>query len=216
LKKRLAAQKEGAIACNVNYFCGMIIVDDKLVSEDLLEREFVCNLSACKGACCVAGDSGAPLMDEEVGILEDEFEQVKPYLRPEGLKAIAEQGVFVIDSDGDTVTPLVEGKECAFTIFDAKGTAYCGIEKAWQDGKTSFRKPISCHLYPIRVTQLPEYVALNYNRWDVCSPACALGEQLKVPVYRFLKDALTRAYGQDWYALLEETAEAYGDFEKSE
>jgi hypothetical protein len=193
----------------------MIIVEDKLVSEDLLEREFVCNLSACKGACCVAGDSGAPLLEEEAGILEEELDYVRPYLRPEGLRAISEQGVFMIDSDGDMVTPLVEGKECAFAVFDEKGTALCGIEQAWQAGKTRFRKPISCHLYPIRVTQLPDYLALNYNRWIVCSPACSLGEQLKVPVYRFLKEALCRAYGEDWYQLLEETAQAYKQYDKN-
>ncbi|MCB0819218.1 MAG: DUF3109 family protein [Bacteroidetes bacterium] len=187
----------------------MIIVGDKLISEDILEQEFICNLSACGGACCVEGDSGAPLNDEEAGLLEEELEQIKPFLRPEGLKEIDEQGVFVIDSDGDVVTPLVEGKECAFTVFDEKGTAFCGIENAWKAGKTKFRKPVSCHLYPIRVLKLPEYEALNYNRWKICAPACVLGKQQSVPVYRFLKEALIRAYGEEWYALLEETAEAY-------
>jgi hypothetical protein len=193
----------------------MIIVEDKLVSEDLLEKEFVCNLGACKGACCIEGDSGAPLEDEEAGILEEEFEQIRPFIRPEGLKAIEEQGVYIIDSDGDLVTPLIEGKECAYTGFDEKGIAYCGIEKAWKEGKTSFRKPISCHLYPIRVTKLPDYIALNYNKWEICSPACSLGAQLKVPVYRFLRESLIRAYGEDWYRMLEETADAYRDFGSS-
>ncbi|MEX1189276.1 MAG: DUF3109 family protein [Bacteroidia bacterium] len=187
----------------------MLIVDDKLVSEEILEKQFICDLNACKGACCVEGDAGAPLTEEEVNKLEDDLEHIRPFLRQQGLESIAKEGVFTIDSDGDMVTPLVDGKECAFTVFEENGTASCGIEKAWKAGKTDFRKPISCHLYPIRVSDLKEFTALNYNKWGVCSPACTLGESLKVPVYKFLKEALVRAYGEDWYSELSIAAEAW-------
>lgn len=187
----------------------MLIVGNKLISEDLLEKKFVCDLQACKGACCVEGDSGAPLRNEEAGILEEEFETIRPFLPEKGIRAIEEQGHYIIDSDGDLVTPLVEGQHCAYTVFDESGIASCGIEQAHRAGKTGFRKPISCHLYPIRTKKLPEYEALNYHRWEVCKPACACGEKLQVPVYRFLKEALIRSYGEAWYSKLEEMAAAW-------
>jgi hypothetical protein len=188
----------------------MLIVGDILVSEDLFDKKFVCDLTACKGACCVQGDAGAPLAEDEPGILEEEYKHFKAFLRPEGIEAVARDGVFTIDSDGDLVTPLVNGQECAYTVFDAAGTAGCGIEKAWLAGKTSFRKPVSCHLYPVRVKKLVDIDALNYHSWDICKPACTCGAKLQVPVYRFLKEALERAYGQAWYAQLEEIAEEWG------
>lgn len=188
----------------------MISIGDALVSEDILEKEFVCDLSKCKGACCVEGDAGAPLEKDEVGILEEIFEDVKPYLRPEGVKAIEEQGTSVIDpSDGEYVTPLVNGAECAYVIFDDKGITKCGIEKAWEEGKVQWRKPVSCHLYPIRIDRYSSYDAVNYHKWQICSPACDLGAQLKVPVYKFTKDALIRKYGPAWYSDLEEVAEVW-------
>lgn len=185
----------------------MIAIDNTLISEDILEKEFVCDLSKCKGACCVEGDAGAPLEDNEVLKLEEIFEDVKPYLRPEGVAAIEAQGTSIQDpEDGEWVTPLVNGAECAYVIFDEKGTTKCGIEKAWEEGKVDWRKPVSCHLYPIRVTTYPSYDAVNYHKWQICSPACDLGAQLKVPVYKFTKDALLRKYGEDWYQQLEEVA----------
>jgi len=187
----------------------MFIIEDKLVSEEILEKKFVCDLSACKGACCVQGDAGAPLNNDELGILEEEYANIKDFLREEGRQAIAEEGVYTIDSDGDIVTPLINGKECAYTLFEKDGTASCGIEKAWKAGKTSFRKPISCHLYPIRVSNQTQYEALNYHAWEICKPACSCGESLKVPVYRFLKDSLIRAYGKEWYGFLCEAASAW-------
>jgi hypothetical protein len=187
----------------------MIAVGMHLVSEDVLEKKFVCDLNACKGACCVAGDSGAPLSDEEAGIIEDDWESIKPFIPKEGVEVIEKEGNFMIDSDGDVVTPLVNGAHCAYTVFTPDGTTTCGIELAWKAGETKFRKPISCHLYPIRVTKLKDCDALNYNQWDVCKPACACGEKLQVPVYKFLKDALIRKYGEAWYAELEELAEVY-------
>ena len=129
-------------------------------------------------------------------------------MRPEGIAAIKKQGTSVQDWDGEMVTPLVNDKECAYVIFDEKGITKCGIEKAWEDGVIDFKKPISCHLYPIRITYYRDFDALNYHKWDICSPACTLGAELKVPVYRFLKDALIRKYGEDWYAEIEGIDEA--------
>ena len=186
----------------------MLVIDDILVTDPILERDFVCNLSACKGACCVAGDRGAPLADAELPILEELQETVAPYLTAEGRAALQAQGPYLSDEEGHQTT-LREDGACAYVNFDEKGIAYCGIERAHEEGKTDFKKPLSCHLYPIRVQPLHEGAALNYNEWDICDPACQLGAALKVPVYRFLKEALIRAYGEDWYAALEEAAALY-------
>lgn len=181
----------------------MIAIDNTIVSEHLLEKKFVCDLNACKGECCVAGESGAPLEEEEVAILESVWEAVKPYLPKDGVKAIEKQGVSVIDSDGDLTTPLMKGKHCAFTIFDKEGIAKCGIEAAYYDKKINWKKPISCHLYPVRITKYKDYEAVNYHKWDVCKPACECGAKLDVPVYKFLKEPLIRKFGKDWYKQLE-------------
>lgn len=188
----------------------MIQIDDKLISEDIFSEEFVCNLSKCKGACCVEGDVGAPLDKAETKILEDIFEAVKPYLRPEGVAALEEQGTWTTDPmDGDYVTPMVEGKECAYVIFDDQGITKCGIEKAYEYGAVDWQKPISCHLYPIRTKDYSTFTALNYDRWPICSDACTLGKELKVPVYKFLKTPLTRKYGEEFYTVLCEAAEEW-------
>ena len=188
----------------------MIQIDDKLISEDIFSEEFVCNLSKCKGACCVEGDVGAPLDKEETYILNDIFEKVKPYLRPEGVKALDEQGTWTVDpQDGDFVTPMVNGEECAYVIFDEKGITKCGIEKAYEDGAINWQKPISCHLYPIRTQKYSTFEALNYHEWPICSDACELGKELKIPVYKFLKGPLTRKYGEDFYKVLCEAAEEW-------
>jgi hypothetical protein len=180
----------------------MIAIDNTIVSEHLLEKKFVCDLNACKGECCIAGDSGAPLEEEEIAILEDIWDEVKTYLPKDGVKAIEKQGVFVIDDDGDYTTPLVKGKHCAFTIFD-DGIAKCGIEQAYYDKKISWKKPISCHLYPVRINKYKDYEAVNYHKWDICKPACECGAKLDIPVYKFLKEPLIRKYGKDWYKQLE-------------
>jgi hypothetical protein len=182
----------------------MIQIDNTLISLELLEEQFVCDLNACKGACCVEGDSGAPLEDQELGILKQEWEHISPFLREEGRNSILEQGVYVNDEEGDWVTPLRDGKECAYTVFDNNGQAACGIERAWKAGATTFRKPISCHLYPVRIKRYPAFDAVNYERWYICNAACKLGSALKVPVYVFLKEALIRKYGPAWYEVLEE------------
>lgn len=181
----------------------MIAIENTLVSEDLLEKKFVCDLNACKGACCVEGDSGAPLEENEAHILEEIFDDIKPYMRPEGITAVEEQGKYTVDVDGDLVTPLVKGKECAYVYFDENNTALCAIEKAYKEGKINFQKPVSCHLYPVRITNYKEYDAVNYHAWDICKPACKCGSKLNIPVYKFVKTALIRKYGEDWYKQLE-------------
>ncbi len=186
----------------------MIIHESTIISEDLLEKNFICNLSKCKGACCVEGDQGAPLNEDELKAIERNLEAIKPYLTPASLKAIEEKGSWETDPEGDVVTTCLPSGECNFSRYE-NGILSCGMEQAWKDGKSDFRKPISCHLYPIRVSQVGEYDALNYHRWDVCKPACVLGDEHKVPVFKFLKDALIRKYGEEWYADLEAIAEAY-------
>lgn len=182
----------------------MIEIQNTLVSLDLFEKKFVCDLTACKGACCVEGDSGAPLNEDEAGILDDIYNDIKSYLTDEGRKTIEASGKYILDDfDGELVTPLNSGKECSYTIFDADGTAKCGIEKAWLEGKTHFRKPISCQLYPIRVSQVGSLDALNYHQWQVCKPACACGDKLDVKVYRFLKEPIIRKYGESFFNELE-------------
>lgn len=177
----------------------MFQIDKTLVSEELFSQDFVCNLNKCKGICCVEGDAGAPLDFDELDILDDIYEEVKPYLRAEGIAAIEKEGKYTIDEDGDWTTPLVEGKECAYLIFDDNGFSKCGIEKAYEDGKVDYKKPISCHLYPVRVKEYSNFTAVNYHVWDICSDACTLGKELKVNVATFTKDALVRKFGQEWY-----------------
>lgn len=185
----------------------MIPVGNAIVSEELVKEQFVCDLNKCKGACCVQGESGAPLEESELEQLESIYEKVKPYLTKEGIIAIEQKGLYLKDEDDDWVTPLI-GKHgaCAFTIYN-NGIAACGIEKAYRDGKINFQKPVSCHLYPVRITSYKNYDAVNYHKWEICSPACALGKELKVPVYEFVKDALIRKYGASWFAELKQSVE---------
>jgi hypothetical protein len=183
----------------------MIQIGETIVSQVAFEHAFCCDLSKCKGACCVEGDAGAPLLPSEVPILESIQDAIRPYLRPEGLAALEAQGVAVKDHDGEWVTPLVDGRECAYVTFD-QGVAKCGIEQAAAAGAVDWPKPISCHLYPIRVTKYQDFDALNVHHWKVCEPACSLGQELKLPVFRFLQGALVRAYGPAW---MEEAEEVY-------
>jgi hypothetical protein len=181
----------------------LVEIQDKIVSTQIFERQFVCDLTACKGACCIEGNGGAPVTKEEVDIIEANLDKVLPYMRPEGIAAIEAQGVVYEDEDFEPATTLVNGKECAFVYFDQTNTAKCAIEKAHREGQIDFIKPISCHLYPIRTKQFNEYTALNYEKWDICEPACACGEKLDVPVYKFLKEPLIRAFGPEFYKELE-------------
>lgn len=183
----------------------MIRIDDTLISDHLVEVKFCCDLAACKGVCCVEGDAGAPLEDHEFYIIEDNLEEIKPYMRPEGLKVVEENGIFDYDSEGQLVTPLVNDKECAFVYFE-NDIAFCAIEKAFNEKKIDFQKPISCHLYPIRISHLKDKVALNYHKWNVCDPARKKGNDIGLPLYKFLKDPLTRMFGETWYHELEKVA----------
>lgn len=180
----------------------MIVIKDLIFSPDLWEREFVCNLEKCKGACCVEGETGAPLEHDEVPVLETFVKEYgSEYLTEEGQEVIQKEGVWTKDSEG-LKTPLLENGACAFIHTDKHGMHSCGIEKAHQDGKTEFQKPISCHLYPIRLEDFGQFTAVNYERWDICKSACSLGKELKVPVYQFTRDALIRKFGEETYDML--------------
>ncbi len=185
----------------------MIAIDNVLLSDEIVEEQFVCDLDKCKGGCCVDGDCGAPLTDEETKIIADIYPKIKQSLTAEYIGEIERQGTHVMDDQYGPVTPTVNGGICVYGITDELGVVKCGIEKAWREGKVTFRKPISCHLFPIRVIEHPGYEALNYEpRETLCRPACKLGKQLKVPVYKFLKDALVRKYGEEFYEALDAVA----------
>ncbi|GAA4273791.1 DUF3109 family protein [Aquimarina gracilis] len=178
-----------------------------IISEEIIQKDFVCNLSACKGACCIDGEAGAPLEESEIQKLERVYPMVKPYLRKEGIAAIEKQGVYIKTDTGELETPLIDGADCAYVIFDDSGTAMCAIEEAYNQGEIDWKKPISCHLYPVRVQNYTEFSAVNYHRWDICDDACTLGKELQVPVYKFVKEALIRKFGENWYAELEKVAQ---------
>ncbi len=177
----------------------MIVVENAVISDDIAENYFVCDLTKCKGACCVEGDLGAPLLTEELPAIEEVYPAVEPYLTEEGKEAIKKQGMYVFDEDGEFSTPTIDGKECAYATYDENGILKCSFEQAFNDKKTKFKKPISCHLYPIRITKYDDYDAVNYDRWEICNPACKLGMELKVPLYKFLKEPLIRKFGKEWY-----------------
>ena len=187
----------------------MFQLDNTLVSEELLEAHFCCDLQACKGACCVAGEAGAPLDKEEVSLLEELYPKISPFLNDAGRKAIGKHGTSVVGVDGSLETPLVDGKECAYTTFDSRGVAHCGIEQAHKAGAIDWQKPISCHLYPVRVQHYSAFTAVNYHRWQICHAAGDFGAKNKVPIYQFVKKALVRKFGPKWFEALEQTARAY-------
>ncbi len=179
----------------------MISIDDKLISDDIVEKHFICHIERCKGICCVKGDGGAPLTGEEKKILKSILEKVKPYLTEEGINTLNEKGPFIYDKEDDEFTTPLRNSDtaCAYVNFEEDGTACCGIERAYEAGVIDFRKPVSCHLYPIRVKEYKDFTALNYDVWEICSDACTLGKELGVPVYKFLKDALIRRFGEEFY-----------------
>lgn len=185
----------------------MIQIQDVIVSLDIFREKFLCDLDACKGECCVEGDAGAPVELDEVARLEEVLPVVWDDLSPAAREVIDRQGVVYPDCDGELVTSIVNGKDCVFTCYDERRCCCCAIEKAYREGKTNFYKPISCHLYPIRVGHYGPYKALNYHRWSVCRAAVLLGEKEDVPVYKFLKEPLTRKFGEAWYAELETAAD---------
>ena len=169
------------------------------MSLDLIERQFVCDLPLCKGSCCVEGDAGAPLEEGEPAELQKALPAVWDDLSPRAQALIGKQGVACIDEEGDTVTPTLDGKDCVFTCYDPAGICKCAIEKAWREGRASFCKPASCHLYPVRIKKYQSFTAVNYDRRRICRCAEALGRKAQLPLYRFLKDALIRRFGKDWY-----------------
>ena len=186
----------------------MIEIDDKIVSLDLLRECFLCDLPRCKGLCCVEGNAGAPLEAEEVGLLKAEYEHYKPYLTGEGIAAIEQQGFMVPDEEGDLTTPLVNGAQCAYA-YTENGITLCAVERAYREGRCGFRKPISCHLYPIRVVRFSNgTLGLNYHRWEVCRPAVACGRKAGIPVYKALREPIIRRFGKEFYKALE-AAEEY-------
>lgn len=181
----------------------MLQIGDVVVSLDVLREKFLCDLSACKGACCIEGDAGAPVELDEIEKLEEVLPVVWDELAPEARDVIDKQGVVYTDCEGDLVTSIVHNKDCVFTCYDENCCCYCAIEKAYREGKTDFYKPVSCHLYPIRVGDYGPYKAVNYNHWDVCKAAVLLGKKENLPVYKFLKAPLIRRFGEEWYAELE-------------
>lgn len=184
----------------------LIEIDGIIVTDELFKSKFVCDLESCKGACCVDGDDGAPLLEDEIKIIEQFLPKIKPYMSQEGIEVVDRQGVYHTDEDGDFVTNLMSDEACAFVFYDERGIAKCAIEKAYREGDINWKKPISCELFPIRAKKYPSFTALNYEKIDICNPGCKLGEALQIPLYRFLKEPLVRAYGEDFYHSLEEVA----------
>ena len=187
----------------------MFQIGDAIVASDIIEENFLCDLSACMGECCVEGDAGAPLEEDEVKIIEDLLSEVWDDLSPAAQAVIKEHGVAYRDHDGDMVTSIVHGKDCVFTYYDEKGICKCTIEKAYREGRTNFYKPISCHLYPIRLQKYKDFTAVNYHRWSICKAAVLLGKKEGLKVYEFLKEPLIRRFGEDWYNELVLVAEEY-------
>ncbi len=185
----------------------MIEIGNTIISRDIFEEQFLCDLLKCKGACCEEGDSGAPLTKEEAEIIKKEYPNFRDYLPGKHKHEIEKQGFSVIDSDGDLVTPLLHNRQCVYTFTDEKGILKCGIEKAYLEGKTTFRKPVSCHLFPIRITGYKNYDAVNYQELSICKEGKACGKSAKLPLYKFLKEPLIRKYGEEWYSEVEVAAE---------
>jgi hypothetical protein len=187
----------------------MLQIEDKIVSFDVLEKKFVCNLTVCKGICCVDGDAGAPLEKEELKLIKKYFKKIKKYLPQKNLEEIERQGLYIIDEDGDYVTPCIDGKECVYVVKDEKGIYKCAFEIAFRKGEINFIKPISCHLYPIRLSKFENFTGVNYEERNICAAARILGNKNNVKVYEFLKEPLTRAFGEDWYEQLDYAAKNY-------
>lgn len=183
-------------------FYFMLEIGKTIVSFDVLEEYFLCDLMKCRGACCVEGDSGAPLTQEEAATIEEIYPLVEPYMTNEGKAKVEMQGTSMVDHDGDLVTPLVNNRECAFTFKDEHGITKCVIERAYLEGKVSFRKPVSCHLFPIRITEYKRFDAVNYQQLGICKPGRVCGAGQKLPLYQFLKEPLIRKYGAAWYEQL--------------
>ena len=182
----------------------MIEIDDMIISNELFEKKFVCDLQKCKGVCCVEGDSGAPLKSDEINSIRNNFNIIKEEMSLAGLSAIEDKDFYYVDEEGEQVTSLVNDKECVFVFRDQNNIAKCSIESAYRKNKINFNKPISCHLYPIRVRQYETFMAVNIHNWHICKPACECGSQLNVPVFRFLKESIIRFWDEEFYFQLED------------
>lgn len=187
----------------------MLQIQDTLVSLDLAEQFFCCDLDACLGECCIEGDAGAPITIEERAEIERILPEIMDDMLPAGRREVEENGVSYIDEEGDLVTSIVDGRNCAFTCYGPNGMCQCAIEKACREGRIDFLKPASCHLYPLRLTTYPTFTAVNYHRWKICRPAEALGRKLGIRLYQFLKEPLIRRFGREWYDELVMACEAY-------
>ena len=187
----------------------MIEIGKTLVSEDIFEKNFVCNLDKCKGACCKAGDTGAPLDEDELPVMEKHLTAVMPYLPKVSQEKIRKEGFWKTDDDYELVTNFHATGECVFVFYDEKNILKCGYEAAYYDGKIDWKKPVSCHLYPIRIEKLKNYEAVNYHKWNICKAACKLGNELNIPIYKFVKDGLVRKYGEAYYRELENVADEW-------
>lgn len=187
----------------------MLQIQNTLVSLDLVEKFFCCDLDACRGACCIDGDAGAPLSEEEDSLLKEMMTDIKPHLTPKAISAIEEEGASYRDPDGDLVTQLIEGCACVYTCIEKDGLCLCALEKARRAGKKKLFKPISCSLYPVRIKEYDRFTAVNFHKWKICRPAEALGKKKGIRAYEFLKEPLIRRFGQDWYDELDLTAKEY-------
>lgn len=185
----------------------MLQIKDVIVSFDVLTESFSCDLAHCKGECCIEGDAGAPVTPDEIAQIEELLPTIWEDLSIEARKVINSQGVAYTDPEGELVTSIVNGKDCVFTCYGDDGCCYCAIEKAYRNGLCKFKKPVSCHLYPIRVKRIGDYYGLNYDRWDVCRAAVLKGRKDGIPIYKYLKEPLVRRFGQEWYDELELTVE---------
>jgi hypothetical protein len=190
----------------------MIAIENTLISDEVIEKQFVCNLDKCKGGCCVDGDTGAPITQEEADIIENIYPEIKHLLHPKAIALIEEEGTHTFDDEYGLVTPTIDGGICVYGYYDEKGIVKCAMEHEYLAGNIDFKKPISCHLFPIRITEYETYDAVNYEpRETLCKPACKLGKSLQVPVYQFLKEPLIRKYGQEFYETLDAVAKEYFD-----
>ena len=184
----------------------MLLIRDTLVSLDLIERFFVCDLDSCLGQCCIDGDAGAPLLPEEKEAIDTHLESIIPLLNPAAQKTVREEGSSYIDQEGDLVTQIVEGRDCVFTTYAEGGKCLCALEKAYREGTLPQLKPSSCHLYPVRLKKCGDMTAVNLHRWKICKCAEILGRTKKIRAYEFLREPLIRKFGREWYDELSRTA----------
>ncbi len=193
----------------------MIEIEDKIISDDLFEKKFVCDLQKCKGVCCVEGDSGAPLTKKEILDIDKNISKIKTEMSPTGLSILEKKDFYYVDSDGDQVTSLINEKECVFVVYDKNKIAKCSIESAFRKNKINFNKPISCHLYPIRVKKYENFQAINVDSWHICQPACKCGTELNVPVFKFLKNAIVRSWGLNFFQQLDSVYDQFFNQKKT-